>query len=196
MVFRDNEAYEVVSTADGIPQHRGPPLSWAFAGSLYPNGIPIYPESRAAHADPHSGRRPVVFAYSDIQHQYVMSKAATVACTGADFGSPFPRTPWLRQRRPWLPSAQCAPAAANPGRPATSRGFCRKWARRSLPSATRCPTATYRKRRVQRFASYSDLDLHETTIEELEEYEPHIDRGIVVCGRRLRSDPAPGGAGG
>ena len=77
-------------------------------------------------------------------------------------------------------SPRCAPASARARRRATSRRSSRRWARRSSPSATRCPTATSSEQVCQRFATYADLDKHKCTIEEREEYEPHIDNGFVV----------------
>ncbi len=181
MVFRDNEAYEVVAfTATQIPNIEGRRYPPELAGALYPNGIPIYPESELPTLIRILGVDQVVFAYSDIQHQYVMSKAATVIAAGADFRLMGPKDTMVASNKPVV--AVCAVRTGS-GKSQTTRyvaGLLQEMGKKVVAIRHPMPYGDLVKQRVQRFASYSDLDLHETTIEEREEYEPHIDRGIVV----------------
>lgn len=181
MVFRDNEAYEVVAfTATQIPNIEGRRYPAELAGALYPNGIPIYPESELPTLIRILGVDQVVFAYSDVQHQYVMGKAATVIAAGADFRLMGPRDTMVASNKPVV--AVCAVRTGS-GKSQTTRyvaGLLQEMGKKVVAIRHPMPYGDLVKQRVQRFASYSDLDLHETTIEEREEYEPHIDRGIVV----------------
>ena len=181
MVFRDNEAYEVVAfTATQIPNIEGRRYPAELAGALYPNGIPIYPESELPTLIRILGVDQVVFAYSDVQHQYVMGKAATVIAAGADFRLMGPRDTMVASNKPVV--AVCAVRTGS-GKSQTTRyvaGMLQEMGKKVVAIRHPMPYGDLVKQRVQRFASYSDLDLHETTIEEREEYEPHIDRGIVV----------------
>ena len=140
----------------------------------------------------------MVFAYSDVPHEQVMHLASPLHRGGR-------RLPPARRAAhdaaqhagPSSPSPPCAPASARARPPATSPGCCTTGACASSRSATPCPTATSPRRPCQRFATYADLDRHECTIEEREEYEPHIDSGLRrLRRRRLRADPARGREGG
>jgi predicted GTPase len=180
-VFRDNEAYEVVAfTATQIPNIEGRRYPAELAGKLYPSGIPIYPESEMPTLIRMLGVDQVVFAYSDVNHQYVMSKAATAIAAGADFRLMGPKDTMVASSKPVV--AVCAVRTGS-GKSQTTRyvaSALQQMGKKVVAIRHPMPYGDLVKQRVQRFASYEDLDLHETTIEEREEYEPHIDRGVVV----------------
>ena len=181
MVFRDNEAYEVVAfTATQIPNIEGRRYPPELAGALYPTGIPIYPESEMPTLIRMLGVDQVVFAYSDVNSQYVMSKAATAIAAGADFRLMGPKDTMVSSNKPVV--AVCAVRTGS-GKSQTTRyvaGRLLAMGKRVVAVRHPMPYGNLVRQRVQRFASYEDLDFHDTTIEEREEYEPHIDRGIVV----------------
>jgi len=107
VVFRDNDAYEVVAfTATQIPGIEGRRYPPELAGALYPDGIPIEPEERLPALVKEHGVDAVVFAYSDISHQYVMERAATATAAGADFWLLGPRSTQLQSKKPVV--AVCA----------------------------------------------------------------------------------------
>ncbi len=180
-VFRDNKAYEVVAfTATQIPNIEGRRYPPELAGALYPTGIPIYPEDEMPTLIRMLGVDQVVFAYSDVNNQYVMSKAATVIAAGADFRFMGPKDTMVSSNKPVV--AVCAVRTGS-GKSQTTRyvaGRLQAMGKRVVAVRHPMPYGDLVKQRVQRFASYEDLDLHKTTIEEREEYEPHIDRGIIV----------------
>lgn len=180
-VFRDNEVYEVVAfTATQIPNIEGRRYPPELAGALYPAGIPIYPENEMPTLIRMLGVDQVVFAYSDVNSQYVMSKAATAIAAGADFRLMGPKDTMVSSNKPVV--AVCAVRTGS-GKSQTTRyvaGRLQEMGKKVVAIRHPMPYGNLVKQRVQRFASYEDLDLHETTIEEREEYEPHIDKGIVV----------------
>jgi predicted GTPase len=180
-VFRDNEAYDVVAfTATQIPNIEGRRYPAELAGRLYPHGIPIYPESELVTLIRTLNVDQVVFAYSDVRHQYVMDKAATVIAAGADFRLIGPRDTALASSKPVV--AVCAVRTGS-GKSQTTRyvaGVLQKMGKKVVAVRHPMPYGNLVKQRVQRFATYDDLLSHDTTIEEREEYEPHIDRGVIV----------------
>ncbi len=180
-VFRGNEAYEVVAfTATQIPNIEGRRYPAELAGPLYPKGIPIYPESELASLIRTLNVEQVVFAYSDVSHQYVMTKAATVLAAGADFRLMGPRETMLASSKPVV--AVCAVRTGS-GKSQTTRYVAdtlQKMGKKVVAVRHPMPYGDLVKQKVQRFATYADLDAHNCTIEEREEYEPHIDRGVVV----------------
>jgi len=180
-VFRDNEAYEVVAfTATQIPNIEGRRYPPELAGVLYPAGIPIYPEDEMPTLIRMLGVDQVVFAYSDVNSQYVMSKAATAIAAGADFRLMGPKDTMVSSNKPVV--AVCAVRTGS-GKSQTTRYVAERlqaMGKKVVAVRHPMPYGNLVKQRVQRFASYEDLDLHETTIEEREEYEPHINKGIVV----------------
>lgn len=181
LVFRDNEDYEVVAfTATQIPNIDGRRYPAELAGKLYPAGIPIYPETEMPTLVRMLGVDQVIFAYSDVNHQYVMSKAATVVAAGADFRLMGPKDTMVASTKPVV--AVCAVRTGS-GKSQTTRyvaGVLQAMGKKVVAIRHPMPYGDLVKQAVQRFASYEDLDLHETTIEEREEYEPHIDRGVIV----------------
>ncbi len=180
-VFRGNEAYDVVAfTATQIPNIEGRRYPTELAGPLYPKGIPIYPESELASLIHALNVEQVVFAYSDVSHQYVMTKAATVLAAGADFRLIGPRETMLSSSKPVV--AVCAVRTGS-GKSQTTRyvaNALQKMAKKVVAVRHPMPYGDLVRQKVQRFATYADLDAHQCTIEEREEYEPHIDRGVVV----------------
>jgi len=179
--FRDNPEYKVVAiTATQIPNIEGRRYPPELAGERYPQGIPIEPEERLIELIQEYEADEVVFAYSDISHQYVMDRAARVLSAGADFVLLGPESTMLSSRKPVI--AICA-VRTGCGKSQTTRRVSDILKRRGKRLAIirhPMPYGNLAKQVVQRFASYADLDRYECTIEEREEYEPHIDRGNVV----------------
>jgi predicted GTPase len=179
--FRDNKDYRVVAfTATQIPDIEGRKYPAELAGKLYPKGIPIHAEAElndliAAHKvdDVH-------FAYSDVSHEYVMQKASQVMAAGANFVLLGPNDTMIKSKKPVI--SVCAVRTGS-GKSQTSRKVAeilQKKGRKVVAIRHPMPYGDLVKQKVQRFADYADLDKHECTIEEREEYEPHIDKGIIV----------------
>lgn len=179
--FRDNITYEVVAfTATQIPNIDGRIYPPELAGHLYPGGIPIYPESELGHLVHDYDVDQVVFSYSDIRHENVMHIASQVLAYGADFRLMGGKTTMVKSNKPMI--AVCAVRTGS-GKSQTTRAVCDILLKMNMRVAVirhPMPYGDLRKQVVQRFADYADLDKHHCTIEEREEYEPHIDRGIVV----------------
>ena len=179
--FRNNDAYEVVAfTATQIPgiEERGYPPE--LAGPKYPNGIPIYAEDELPRLIKEYDVDQVVFAYSDVSHEHVMHKASIVLANGADFRLMGPKTTMVKAKVPLV--SVCAVRTGS-GKSQTSRQVAKILKSKGLRVVVirhPMPYGDLRKQIWQRFASYEDLDKHECTIEEREEYEPHIDNGIIV----------------
>ncbi|MBE0519847.1 GTPase [Candidatus Bathyarchaeota archaeon] len=179
--FRNNDAYEVVAfTATQIPgiAERGYPPE--LAGANYPNGIPIYPEDELPNLIKQHDVDQVVFAYSDVPHEYVMHKASMVLANGADFRLMGPKTTMLEAKVPLV--SVCAVRTGS-GKSQTSRQIAKILKNKGLRVVAirhPMPYGDLTKQIWQRFATYEDLDKYECTIEEREEYEPHIDNGIIV----------------
>jgi predicted GTPase len=180
-VFRDDERYAVVAfTATQIPNIERRRYPAQLAGHLYPAGIPIYPESELAALIRTLDVDQVVFAYSDVSHQYVMDKASIVLAAGADFRLIGGKQTMLKSSRPVV--AVCA-VRTGCGKSQTTRYIAsqlQKMGHKVVAVRHPMPYGDLVRQRVQRFATYADLEAHKCTIEEREEYEPHIDRGIVV----------------
>jgi predicted GTPase len=181
VVYRDDPDCEVVAfTATQIPGIDDRVYPKQLAGPLYPEGIPILPESELEAIIRRKHVAEVVFAYSDVSHEQVMHAASRVLAGGADFTLLGPARTLLRSRKPVV--AVCAVRTGS-GKSQTSRRVAEILEARGLTVAVvrhPMPYGDLAKQAVQRFASYKDLDLHDTTIEEREEYEPHLDAGRVV----------------
>ena len=180
-VFRRDEAFEVVAfTATQIPNIEGRLYPAALAGPLYPKGIPIHPEAELLEIIRAHDVDQVVFAYSDVRHEYVMHKASAVLAAGADFRLIGTKTTAVRSAKPVV--SVCAVRTGS-GKSQTTRHVADvllRMGHKVVAVRHPMPYGDLAKQAVQRFASYEDLAKHECTIEEREEYEPHIDRGIVV----------------
>jgi predicted GTPase len=179
--FRDNPAYEVVAyTATQIPNIEGRTYPPELAGKLYPAGIPIYPESEIDRLIRELDVDQVVFAYSDVPHEYVMHKASQVLAVGADFRLMGTRETMLKAKAPVV--SVCAVRTGS-GKSQTSRrtsDILREMGKKLVVVRHPMPYGDLVRQACQRFASYEDLDKHDCTIEEREEYEPHLDRGTIV----------------
>lgn len=179
--FRDNNDYEVVAfTATQIPNIDGRKYPAALAGSLYPAGIPIYPESDLVKLIKDLKVEQVVFAYSDVPHEVVMHKASIVNAAGADFRLMGLNSTQIKSTKPVV--SICAVRTGS-GKSQTTRrvaDILTKMGYKVAAIRHPMPYGDLVKQKVQRFASYADLDKHECTIEEREEYEPHLDNGVIV----------------
>ncbi len=179
--FRNNADYNVVAfTATQIPNIEGRVYPRELAGKLYPHGIPIFPESDLVKLIRDLKVDQVVFAYSDVSHEYVMHKASTVLAAGADFRLLGGKTTMLKSSKPIV--AICA-VRTGAGKSQTTRRvvkILREMGHQVVSVRHPMPYGDLVKQAVQRYATYADLDQHECTIEEREEYEPHIDLGAVI----------------
>ncbi|HWQ46231.1 MAG TPA: cyclic 2,3-diphosphoglycerate synthase [Longilinea sp.] len=179
--FRDNADYEVVAfTATQIPNIDGRKYPAELAGKLYPNGIAIYPESDLERLIKEKKVDQVIFAYSDVPHEYVMHKASIVMAAGADFRLMGPGTTQVKSVKPVV--SVCAVRTGS-GKSQTTRRvslILRDMGYKVAAVRHPMPYGDLVKQKVQRFATYEDLTKHECTIEEREEYEPHIDNGVIV----------------
>ncbi|MFW9831287.1 MAG: cyclic 2,3-diphosphoglycerate synthase [Candidatus Thorarchaeota archaeon] len=179
--YRDNEAYEVVAfTATQIPgieERIYPPV---LAGTLYPKGIPIYPEELLPKLVKEHDVEQVVFSYSDIAHIDVMHLASWVHSMGADFRLMGPNTTMLKSKKPVI--AVCAVRTGS-GKSQTSRRVVEILRERGLKVVVirhPMPYGDLAEQVCQRYETIDDLKRFKTTIEEMEEYEPHINRGAIV----------------
>ena len=179
--FRDNRDYEVVAfTATQIPDIEGRVYPPELAGSLYPNGIPIVRESELESLINKHGVHEVVFSYSDVPYNYVMNLSSIVNTAGASFRLMGLSETWLKSSKPVV--AVCA-VRTGCGKSQTTRRVAEimiKRGKKVVAVRHPMPYGDLVKQRVQRFATLEDLDLHDCTIEEREEYEPHIQSGVTV----------------
>ena len=181
VVFRDNpDAVVVAFTATQIPGIENRLYPAELAGSRYPDGIPILPEDDLTRTIGDLDVDEVVFAYSDVSHEYVMHAASTVLAAGASFSLLGPKATMLEATVPVV--AVCA-VRTGAGKSQTTRAVVR--ALRDLERKTvvvrhPMPYGDLVAQRVQRFASYEDLDEAKVTVEEREEYEPHLAAGTTV----------------
>ncbi len=179
--FRDKEEYEVVAfTATQIPNIDDRTYPAVLAGSLYPDGIPIDPEDDLERIIREGRVDIVVFSYSDLAHETVMHLASRAVAAGASFMLLGHAQTAIKSTRPVI--AVCA-ARTGSGKSQTTRAVAsiiKEMGKRIAVIRHPMPYGDLAKQAVQRFDTYSDLDLHETTIEEREEYEPHIDAGNLV----------------
>ncbi|HEX7555483.1 MAG TPA: cyclic 2,3-diphosphoglycerate synthase [Leptolinea sp.] len=179
--FRDNPDYEVVAfTATQIPNIDGRKYPAELAGKLYPAGIPIYPDSELVDLIKNLKVDLVIFAYSDVPHEVVMHKASTVLAAGADFRLMGFKTTQVKSIKPVV--SVCAVRTGS-GKSQTTRRvslILRDMGYKVAAIRHPMPYGDLVKQKVQRYATYADLDKHECTIEEREEYEPHLDNGIIV----------------
>jgi predicted GTPase len=179
--FRDNPEYQVVAfTATQIPNIDGRKYPAALAGSLYPEGIPIYPDRELVRLIKDLNADQVIFAYSDVSHETVMHKASIVLAAGADFRLMGMKSTQIKSTKPVV--SICAVRTGS-GKSQTTRRvslILSEMGYRVAAVRHPMPYGDLVAQKVQRFATYADLDKHECTIEEREEYEPHIDNGIIV----------------
>ena len=181
LFYRDRDEYEVVAfTATQIPDIAGRAYPTELAGPLYPDGIPIVPEEDLMKLMGDSQIDDVVFAYSDVPHEYVMHKCSLVNAAGANFVLMGARETMIKSKKPLV--SICA-VRTGCGKSQTTRrvadiliGMGKKVVAIRHPM----PYGDLREQIWQRFGEYDDMIKHKCTIEEMEEYEPHIEKGIVV----------------
>jgi predicted GTPase len=180
-VFRQDAGTNVVAfTATQIPfinDRRYPP---SLAGPHYPDGIQIYDESELVRLIGELDVDDVVFSYSDVKHEYVMHKASVVAAAGANFVLLGPDATMLKAT---VPTVAVTAVRTGVGKSQTTRavaGALKDAGKRVVAVRHPMPYGDLAAQAVQRFAALSDLDLHKCTIEEREEYEPHITSGTVI----------------
>lgn len=181
--LRQNDQVEVVAfTATQIPNIDGRRYPPALSGPLYPEGIPIYPENQLEELIHEHQIDDVYFSYSDVAHEYVMHIASRVLAAGAGFRLMNPRLTMLKSSKPIV--SVCA-VRTGCGKSQTSRyvlNVLQKELGYQNVVAIRhpMPYGNLAAQAVQRFATYEDMDKHECTIEEREEYEPYVERGAVI----------------
>jgi predicted GTPase len=179
--FRDNDKYEVVAfTATQIPDISGRKYPKELTGSLYPEGIPIYPEEELASLIEQYEVDQVIMSYSDISHVQVMQKASQVLAIGADFRLMGTKHTCIKSNKPVI--AVCA-VRTGAGKSQVTRKLgqiLRQQGKRVAVIRHPMPYGDLRKQIWQRFGDLTDLDKHECTIEEREEYAPHIVAGNLV----------------
>ena len=181
LVFRDNPAFQVVAfTATQIPNIEGRTYPAALAGPLYPDGIPIFPEAELVDLIRKFSVDQVIFAYSDVSHETVMHRASVALAAGADFRLLGPKATMLKSKRPVV--AICA-VRTGAGKSQTTRAVAealKAMGKRLVVVRHPMPYGDLTRQAVQWFATMDDLTKENVTIEEREEYEPHIARGSIV----------------
>jgi predicted GTPase len=179
--FRGKQDYEVVAfTATQIPDIEGRTYPAELSGSQYPAGIPIYPESDLEQLIREKDIEQVVFAYSDVPHEYVMHMASRVMAAGADFRLMGLKKTQIKSSKPVV--SVCA-VRTGAGKSQTTRRvslILREMGYKVAAIRHPMPYGDLASQAVQRFAAYDDLEKHQCTIEEREEYEPHLDNGVIV----------------
>ena len=181
VVYRNDPTTEVVAfTATQIPGIADRRYPAELAGPLYPTGIPIVAESELERVIREARVDRVVFAYSDVAHETVMHAASRAMASGADFELLGPRSTMIESTRPVVATGAVRTGA---GKSQTTRYLARLIEEAGLVTAVirhPMPYGDLVAQRCERFATYADLDRYETTIEEREEYEPHLDAGRIV----------------
>lgn len=181
VIFRNNHNYEVVAFSatqiPGIDEKIYPP---SLAGELYPNGIPILSEDRLVELIREYKVDIVVFAYSDVTHEYVMHKASSVLAAGADFWLQGGASAMIKSSKKVI--SVCA-TRTGCGKSQTTRKITeilKSQGKKVVVVRHPMPYGNLEKQKVQRFAAIEDLKKHECSIEEMEEYEPHLELGSVI----------------
>ena len=179
--YRNNANYEVVAfTATQIPDIEGRKYPAVLCGHNYPKGIPIHAESELPELIKKNNIDEVIFAYSDVPHEYVMNKASWVMAMGPDFKLMGPRSTMLKSSKPVI--SVCA-VRTGCGKSQTTRRISEiliAAGKKVVAIRHPMPYGDLAKQKVQRFSTLQDLKKHKCTIEEMEEYEPHIMRGVTV----------------
>ncbi|UCH57731.1 MAG: GTPase [Candidatus Bathyarchaeota archaeon] len=185
--YKGNPDYEIVAftaaqiseiDAESGVEHRVYPPE--LAGERYPEGIRIYPESMLESLIEELSVDEVVFAYSDVSHGYVMDEASRVLAAGASFTLLGPKATMIKPTKPLI--SVCASRTGS-GKSPTSRWLISRLKEKGYRVVVirhPMPYGNLRKQKVQRFEVMEDLDKHDCTIEEREDYEPHLERGAIV----------------
>ncbi len=181
VLYRNNDKYEVVAfSATQIPDIEGRMYPASLAGDLYPNGIPIIAEEELGKFIPENNIDSCVFCYSDVSYKKVMQKSAFVNSLNADFVLLGGEKTMLKSAKPVV--AICAVRTGS-GKSQTTRkasNLLQDRGKKVVVIRHPMPYGNLAKQAVQRFATLEDMDKHECTIEEREEYEHHINNGVVV----------------
>ena len=181
VIFRNDASFRVVAfTATQIPGIEGRKYPASLAGPLYPDGIPIFPEEDLPRLIAKYGIQTCLFAYSDVEYGYLGHRIALANAAGADFRLLGAQETMLKAKVPVV--AICAVRTGS-GKSQTTRrvaGILRAAGKKVVVIRHPMPYGDLASQAVERFATYEDLDKYQTTIEEREEYEPHIDKGTVV----------------
>jgi len=179
--YRDNPGFEVVAfTATQIPHIDDRRYPAALAGANYPDGIPIHPEEELDVLLDDNEVDEVVFAYSDVSRAYVESRRKQVEAHGVGFSTFDIDATMLRSSKPVIAITAVRTGC---GKSQTSRRITqilRELGKKTVAVRHPMPYGDLAAQAAQRFATYEDLDLHDCTIEEREEYEPHLDNGVIV----------------
>jgi len=179
--FRERQEYEIVAfTATQIPYINDRKYPAELAGPYYPDGIPIHDESEMPQLVREYGVEVVVFAYSDVPYEYVMHRSALVNSLGADFMLMGPDKVMVKSTKPVI--AVCA-VRTGAGKSQTTRKIqtmLREAGKKVVSIRHPMPYGDLVAQRVQRYATVEDLAKYECTIEEMEEYEPHVKAGNVI----------------
>jgi predicted GTPase len=179
--FRNNRAYNVVAfTATQIPDIDGRIYPPQLSGKLYPEGIPIKPEADLKKIIQKENVEEVFFCYSDVSHTYLMDKASQVLAWGANFSLLGANATMIKSKKPVV--SICA-VRTGCGKSQTSIkvvNILKSMGKKVVSIRHPMPYGDLVKQKVQRFASLQDLKLHKCTIEEMEEYEPHIVCGSII----------------
>ncbi len=180
-VYRDNPRYDVVAfTATQIPNIDDRKYPASLAGTRYPKGIPILAEGDLEQIIRDHKVQEVVFAYSDVPYDYVLDRASIANAAGADFKLLGAEATMIRSKKPVI--AVCAVRTGS-GKSQTTRRIAQVLREHGLKVAAirhPMPYGNLEKQRVQRYGTIADLKKHECTIEEIEEYEPHIVSGTII----------------
>jgi len=180
VLFKDNPNYEVVAfTATQIPGIENRTFPPELAGNLYPKGIPIYPEEKLSELIKEYKVDEVIFSYTDVPYTYVMQKASLVLSLGADFRLVGAET-MLKSSKPVI--SVCAVRTGS-GKSQTTRYIVkvlREIGLNTIVVRHPMPYGNLREQKVQRFSSFEDLTRYNCTIEEREEYEPHLREGAIL----------------
>ncbi|MGZ4353648.1 MAG: GTPase, partial [Gaiellaceae bacterium] len=181
VVFRDRDDVDVVAfTATQIPNIDGRSYPAELAGARYPDGIPIVPEAELDRLVREREIDEVVFSYSDVTHEHVMHVASRALAAGAGFRLLSPAATMLESTKPTV--AICAVRTGAGKSPATRHvaRLLREAGKRVAVLRHPMPYGDLAAQAVQRFATREDMDAADCTIEEREEYEPHVDAGTIV----------------
>lgn len=179
--FKGSEQFEVIGfTATQIPDIADRKYPSILAGENYPEGIPIYREEELTHLIKEKSIDLVVFAYSDVSHQYVMDSASKASAAGADFMLLGPKSTQIKSQKPLI--SICAVRTGS-GKSQTTRyvsGILKEMGKRISIIRHPMPYGDLAHQKVQKFTSLEDMKKASCTIEEREEYEPHINMGNTV----------------
>ena len=179
--FKGSEQFEVIGfTATQIPDIADRKYPSILAGENYPEGIPIYREEELTQLIKEKSIDLVVFAYSDVSHQYVMDSASKASAAGADFMLLGPKSTQIKSQKPLI--SICAVRTGS-GKSQTTRyvsGILKEMGKRISIIRHPMPYGDLAHQKVQKFTSLEDMKKASCTIEEMEEYEPHINMGNTV----------------